>query len=255
MNGLGNDEKRIVDARQVGLALVDLSQDEFEAALTGIIFNISVICGCQLPTHDAHVNALEKEFAIFLKEFGYGNLTPEEILTAFRMNANFRLQDKVETYGALFNIDFAGKVLTQYRDKRWSLDHKLNQVYEKREADKVFDEMANKRRVKVKTQYEKYVQDDNAVLDLTDCYMQLMEDDAFADRRVVELFNDHIKRGVQVSLSEMFKDGGYLENAFNAEKKAVMFLFENMKKARKTKIYDEHLRLLHPGFQMPKQNA
>ena len=42
------------------------------------------------------------------------------------MNANFRLPEKIETYGALFNIDYASKVLKQYSTKRYQLDNKLS---------------------------------------------------------------------------------------------------------------------------------
>ncbi len=122
------NEDRILDARKVGYAMLDMSEKESATAATGIIFKVSVICGCQLPTNDHHINALESEFLIFLNEFGYGNLTVEEILLAFRMNSTFKLRDKIEIYGAIFNIDYAAKVLRLYIEERYRLDRKAQGI-------------------------------------------------------------------------------------------------------------------------------
>ena len=94
-----------------------MSEKESSAAVTGIIFKVSVICGCQLPTHDAHINALEAEFLNFIENNGYGVMTVEEVLLAFRLNAAFKLKERVEIFGAVFNIDYAGKVLKQYQSE------------------------------------------------------------------------------------------------------------------------------------------
>lgn len=247
-------DKKIIAARRTGIALIDLTEEQFEVAITGIIFNISVICGCQLPTHDAHVNALEKEFTIFLKEFGYKELTTEEILTAFRMNSNFQLEEKVETYGALFNIDFASKVLSQYRRTRKKLDNNLGVIFTKKQTDKIFNDESDKRRGKVKQQFEFFLSGKNIELDLSDCYMQLCEDGAFKNRSASDFFNPDRNRGQQISLQEEFKNiSEKLEKRFDAEKKAVRFLFENMKATNKLTIYDNDLKLKYPGFEMPEE--
>lgn len=251
---LNEDELKIVEARQVGFSLNDLNNDEFDAALTGIIFNISVICGCQLPTHEVHVNALEKEFMIFLRNYGYIGLTPEEVLTAFRMNANYELEKKIETYQAVFNIDFAGKVLVQYVNKRWSLDYKLFKCHEKKEVERVFEDESNSRRKKIKLQFEKYLSDDKSELDLENCYMQLIEDRAFSDPESYKTFyaatriTDALQK-TDVSIGDILK--GYnvnLDEMFAAQRRATLFLFEQMKKTNRLDIYDSELKLLHPGF-------
>tara|TARA_R110000868_G_scaffold106444_3_gene291931 strand:- start:246 stop:998 length:753 start_codon:yes stop_codon:yes gene_type:complete len=242
----------------VGYAITDLSDAELKAATTGIIFKVSVICGCQLPTHDFHINALESEFIIFLNQNGYEMLTVEEILTAFRMNANFQLQDKIETYAAIFNIDFASKVLSQYVGKRYKLDHKLSTIDREMETKKILDEQENKRRLKVITQYDKYLQDDNAELDLSDCFMQLVHDGAFLDHKIDKNFmkqaigetdrmfdNDFTKRMILAGID--------IEAGFTAGKLAVKYLFLNMKKKGIDKVYNESMQLLHPGFDMPEE--
>lgn len=266
LTDLKDDELKIIEARQKGKALCDLSGDEFDAALTGIIFNISVICGCQLPTHDVHVNALEKEFTIYLKEYGYYELTPEEILTAFRMNSNFQLEEKIETYQAIFNLDFAGKVLTQYINKRWSLDYKLLQLCQKTTFDKIFEEDSNKRRIKIKEQFAKYVADDKVELDLANCYMQLIEDRAFSDHDLYKTFykstiiserRSHAKEAPLDEfppIKEFIKSyDANLDEMFEAQRRATKYLFEEMKKSGRLEIYSDDLQLLHPGFTIEQQ--
>ena len=259
LKNLKSDELRIIKARETGCAISDLNKQEYEAALTGIIFNVAAMCGCQLPTHEAHVNALEKEFTIFLKDYGYDNLTPEEILTAFRMNINFQLRDKIEIYGALFNIDFAAKVLSQYRNQRWTLDNNLLGMYHRKQNDKVFSEEAMRRRNRTKEQFELYLKDENAELDLTDCYMQLVEDGAFYNPRQSELFLQEARQEVRINdtskLGELLrtKAGINLEANFLAEKMAVRYLFDQMKKSNRLIIYDDDYKLVHKGFEMPEK--
>lgn len=254
-------ESKIFNSRQVGLAIADLNDKESRAAVTGIIFKVSVICGCQLPTHDAHINALESEFLIFVNEFGYSKLTVEEILMAFRMNANFQLGDKVETYGAVFNIDYASKILKLYCDKRYRLDHKLIEADRHIQAEKKFAEEANARRIKIKNAYKKYWEDDNADIDYTDFYMQLLDDSAFANVRPFELFmekaekeklepetgDEHMGRFIQRTYSYMRK----FEVEFAAQKLCVKYLFKNMKLTNKNEVYNDSLELMWPGFTIP----
>lgn len=242
-------EDEIISARKKGTALCDLTPEEFDVSLTGIIFQVSVICGCQLPTHEAHINALEKEFGIFLKDNGYYGLTTEEILTAFRMNANFKLQDKVETYSAVFNIDFASKVLRQYLKPRSEIDRKAINVFYQRDVETELNVFSDKRRKKIVAQFEKFVVDKNAELDLSDCFMQLREDDAFSNK----VINDEISYQAGTSeLNRFFLDMANLDEKFDREKKMVRFLFENMVKSGRLKIYDENLKLIHPGFELPQ---
>lgn len=254
---LNHDETLIVKARSKGIAFDDMSEQQFDAALTGIIFNISVICGCQLPVNENHINALEKEFSIFLKDYGYTNLTSEEILTAFRMNAAGQLQDKIEVYGSVFNLDYAGKVIRQYRDKRFHLDLRLGDMYVRVERDDIIAAEDQLRREKCKTQFEKYLSDENAELDLENCYMQLVHDGAFKDHNLYFRFTEHADLLIEThgrfySVNELLKDAGRnLDITFTAQRLCVKYLFEQMKKTGKEKIYDDYWRLMHPNFDIP----
>lgn len=252
------DEELIFNARQVGVSLCDMNEEQSDVSVTGIIFKVSVICGCQLPTHDAHVNALDQEFLIFIKEFGYDTLTVEEILTAFRMNANFRLEHKIETYGAVFNIDFASKVLKQYRDKRWALDYKLSKIHHEVETRKILDEEEAKRREKVVAQFKKYIEDENSDLDLSNCYMQLAHDGAFHKgsfsnnftKEATEIYN---QRGETTTLGDALKYFNINpEIAFEAEHLAVRHLFKEMKIRKRLDIYDANWKVIYPGYSIPE---
>lgn len=242
-----------MDARRIGIALADMKDEEVQVAATGIIFKVSVICGCQLPTHDAHINALETEFLIFLNEFGYFNLTVEEILLAFRLNSAFKLSERIEVYGAIFNVDYAGKVLRLYLRERQTLDYKLSEKHREIEADEILEKEANARRTKIKKQFQLFLEGKEE-LDLADCYMQLSNDGAFYDKHFDETFIEPVKRGYKGDVMARLSDWGErMEKRFKAGKKAVMVLFNAMKDSGKYEIYTEDLTLVHHGFQLPKE--
>jgi len=235
--------------------MADMSQKESETAATGIIFKISVICGCQLPTHDAHINALEAEFLTFLHDFGYYSLTAEEILVAFRMNAAFKLRERVEVYGAIFNIDYASKVLMLYMEDRHRLDRKLSEKMREIKADEQLEQEANVRRRKVKAQFSLFMSGvDMGELDLTDCFMQLDQDGAYLKRNSEERFMKPLPRGLHVdNFTRLSQWGERMEARFQAGKLAVIDLFEAMKKTGKNEIYTEDLKLIHKDYDLPEE--
>jgi hypothetical protein len=254
---LRNDERKIITARKTGYALCDLSEKEYDFALSGIIFTVSVICGCQLPTHDAHVNALEKEFSVFLKEYDYSHMTTEEVLTAFRMNSNGMLENRVEIYGSIFNIDYAGKVLSQYRSKSGRLEMKLANKIISIEYDEQIAAEDQARRVKIKEQWENYKQDNTAELDLSNCYMQLLHDGAFADKNLYFRFTNKAEalirsRGIDAPISELInRYQNNLDISFEAQSLAVKYLFEQMAKTDKRIVYTDDWKIAYPGFEVP----
>lgn len=243
-------EKKIIEARQTGLSICDQNEKQLAVSLTGIIFKISVISGCPLPTHDAHIAALESEFLIFLNDNGYSGLTPEEVLTAFRMNANFKLPEKIETYNKVFNIDFAAEVLSQYRKIRSEVDVKAEKIFDGRDVKRKLEEDDNRRRLKVKEQFAKYISNPAAELDLSDCFMQLRYDGAFANKTVTDEIS--YMRGTN-SIERLLNSFESLDKKFLREQAAVKYLFENMAATGRKEIYDENLVLLHPGFELPER--
>lgn len=240
----------ILTARSIGRSFCDLTKDDFDLSITGILFKISVICGCQLPTHDAHIEALEKEFGIFLTDYGYSGLTTEEALTAFRMNANYQLREKIETFGAVFNIDFASKVLRLYRERRGVIDQIAERIIYNDDVVLKLSEEENKRRLKIIQQFDKYLMDENAELDLSNCFMQLRQDEAFSNKNIPDDGTNYFRGSTE--LERLYNSFESLDTRFKKEHYAVRFLFENMKKTGKVKIYDENMRLMHPGFELPE---
>lgn len=174
------------------------------------------------------------------------------------MNANFKLEEKIETYGAVFNIDYASKVLKLYCDKRYRLDHKLIEVDRHIQVEKKLAEEANIRRGKIKAAYDKFWLDDNADIDYTDFYMQLDEDNAFASTRTFELFLKKAEEALPMVETGNEHMGGHLNRLYpfkrnldleyTAQKLCVKYLFKNMKLTKKEKIYGDALNLLWPGF-------
>lgn len=254
LNDLGDDlmifskpERQVIEARCKGISLCDQTEKQLAASMTGIIFQVSVICGCPLPTHEAHVAALENEFKLFLTDNGYGGLTPEEVLTAFRMNANFQLEEKVETYNRIFNIDFAAAVLCQYRRIRVEADAKAEKIFEGRDIREKMKQDDMRRRRKVKEQFEKFISNPDAALDLSDCFMQLRHDGAFANKKIQDE-----PRGMN-SIGGLLNGFEKLEERFVREHEAVRYLFANMVRTGRTEIYNDELELLHPGFELPER--
>lgn len=244
-------ETDILNARITGQSFCDLTREDFDISVTGILFKISVVCGCQLPTHIAHIEALEKEFGIFLNDYGYSGLTTEEVLTAFRMNANYQLKEKIEIYGAIFNIDFASKVLRLYREMRGNVDVAAEKIiYEDDVKEKLFTE-ENSRRIKIVEQFNKYLQDENAELDLSNCFMQLRHDGAFSNKNVPDDGTNYFKGSTE--LDRLLNSFESLDTRFEREYSVVRFLFENMKKTGKLKIYNENMNLIYPGFELPER--
>ena len=65
--------------------------------------------------------------------------------------------------------------------------------------------------------------------------------------------NDELtyRRSGETELSRLIGESN-LDERFERERKMVKFLFENMKKSGRLKVYDENLNLLHPGFELPQ---
>ena len=96
----------------------------------------AAISGCQLPHTDFFADFIASELKIFINDFGYSDLTYEEIMLALRLNAKGGLkyasgeyQEQVEFFGSCFNVNFIAKILANYCIFRNALDRKLqNQI-------------------------------------------------------------------------------------------------------------------------------
>lgn len=169
-------ESDIVLAAKSGPPIKNLNEKELSITATGLIFKIAVISGCTLPSNDNYINALESEFILFLKK-KYPDLTSEEILTAFRMNANMELGEKIEKYGEIFSLDYVGKVLFYYMVNRRQTETRIREYLEKKERDELETNRHKELRFKINEQYKNYC--NGLEYNFDDCYRQLSFDGAF----------------------------------------------------------------------------
>ena len=105
----------IYKSQKSGLPFQSMSSKQQDVFVSGIMYKIAVISGCQLPADQRHLETLESEMNKFLSQTNsFAGMTFEEILMAFRFNAACQLDEKVEHYNNIFNLDYLGKVLSKW---------------------------------------------------------------------------------------------------------------------------------------------
>jgi hypothetical protein len=125
-------ESRIVLARQDGCPFSDLDDDNAKTGIDQIMLHGAAICGCPLPHTEFFADIISEEIKVFINDFGYANLTLEEILLALRLNSKGGLRhpsgvevDQVVFIGNCFHVDYLSKVLANYFAFRTNLDRKF----------------------------------------------------------------------------------------------------------------------------------
>ncbi len=90
------------------------------------------ISGCPLPSTEFFAEIIAEEILEFILNFGYADLTYEEILLALRINSKGGFKhpsglelDPVPFYGNCFNVDYFAKVMANYQVIRNYVDRKL----------------------------------------------------------------------------------------------------------------------------------
>lgn len=98
-----------------GMPFKDLPDKKQDIFLFGTLAKISVVSGCPLPTQKDQLDILKTEMKKFITENkSFSTMTAEEIVTAFRFNASGSLEERVEHWQKVFNLDYLGKVLSQW---------------------------------------------------------------------------------------------------------------------------------------------
>jgi hypothetical protein len=96
-----------------------------------ILLRGAAISGCALPSTEFFAEIIGEELEIFIKDFGYSELTTEEILLAMRLNSrgDFKYPgetiEKVIFFGNCFNVEYFSKILYNYMVLRNILDRKI----------------------------------------------------------------------------------------------------------------------------------
>lgn len=124
-------ENKIIDKRLIGLSFCQLDEDSLKTSVDELILKASAITGCALPQTEFFADILTKEIVSYINEFGYGELTIDEIIFSLRLNAKGKLKwpsgveiEQIKFSGNNFNIDFFANVLFNYFQLRDILDRK-----------------------------------------------------------------------------------------------------------------------------------
>ncbi len=129
---INDAEKRIFEARQIGVSFCNIPVEEMQWYIDQIMLRGAAIGGCAVPNTEFFAEIIGEELAIFIKDYGYGELTYEEILLALRLNAQGGLKhpsgmdiEPVHFFGVCFNIDYFSKIMANYMSFRTQLDRKI----------------------------------------------------------------------------------------------------------------------------------
>lgn len=129
---LSEVEKKIIEKRLIGLSFNQLGEVDVRVATDKILLKSSAITGCKLPQTEGFAEIIAEEITSFILDFGYEELTLEEVLMAFKINSKTDLKfpsgvdvQSVVFTGQCMNIDYMSKVLYNYMQFRNILDRKF----------------------------------------------------------------------------------------------------------------------------------
>jgi len=107
-------------------------EDKVRWYIDQIMLRGAAISGCAVPNTEFFAEIIADELLIFILDFGYGDLSYNEILLALRLNAKGGYKyptgldlEIVPFFGNCFNIDYFSKVVSNYKIMRGLLDRKL----------------------------------------------------------------------------------------------------------------------------------
>lgn len=114
-------KKMIVNARRSGVSFWEISEDGVAHFTDRVIILTGSITGCEIPQMELTASALSDEIVALLNDFGYYELTLEEVILAVRLNFWPNLKNpagndfvKAEA-GVRVNTAFLGQCLYNYK--------------------------------------------------------------------------------------------------------------------------------------------
>lgn len=129
---LNEIEKLIIEARINGLSFCQIDDTSIKCGVDDLFIKTAAVTGCSLPQTEFFAAAITDELTVFLNDFGYGDLTFEEMYLAIRMNTKVGLKypsgvdvDQVEFSGNTFNLQWFSKILSNYMVFRGIVDSKF----------------------------------------------------------------------------------------------------------------------------------
>jgi hypothetical protein len=119
---------KILKSRLVGLSVSQLDAEVLKTEIDSVVVRVCSIYGIELPRTDMLADVIAKEFLSLILDFGYEDLTIDEIILAFQLNtvgvkfpSGFDLEI-IPFTGVTFNISFAAKILGNYMQVRKIMD-------------------------------------------------------------------------------------------------------------------------------------
>lgn len=126
--------------------ILEIDKKQYSVLADVAIFKIAAIVGLSLPTSDKFADVLNEELLILLTEFGYSDLTFDELVLAFRVNYQYYRTPHGDTinpivpYSTFFSINYASAVLNNYKRIRSIVDMKITE----QASDGIFEKYKNK---------------------------------------------------------------------------------------------------------------
>jgi hypothetical protein len=122
-------------ARLSGLAFSQIDPDKVRWYIDQIMLKGAAISGCAIPNTEFFAEIIGDELLAFISDFGYGDLSYEEIVLALRINAKGGYVypsglelEPVSFLGHCFNIDYFSKVMSNYLKIRSLMDRKFQNI-------------------------------------------------------------------------------------------------------------------------------
>ena len=132
---LTNFEAQVIQARLTGVSFCQIEKDKVRWHVDQIMLRGAAISGCVVPTTEFFAEIIAEEISVFILEFGYKDLTYDEILLALRINSKCGYKfptgielESVPFFGNCFNVDYLSKILLNYMAIRNILDRKLQNI-------------------------------------------------------------------------------------------------------------------------------
>lgn len=132
---LNDFEDKIIRARVESVAFCQIEEKLIKWHIDQIMLKGAAISGCALPNTEFFADVISDEIQAFILEFGYEELSYDEIILALRMNSkggyrylNGAELEPISFFGHCFNVDYFSKVLSNYMNVRNLLDRKLQNL-------------------------------------------------------------------------------------------------------------------------------
>ena len=135
MKNLTDQEKKILKARNSGLSFCEINEDLVRSSIDQIMLRGAAIYGCSLPQTEFFASFIAEELTKLISDFGYAELTIDEILLSLNINCSSRAKfpsgleiEEVVFSGTTFNVAFIAHVLENYMKIRNILDRKMQNI-------------------------------------------------------------------------------------------------------------------------------